>query len=297
MLAPQPFPGNGMPMAHAPAPPPAPQLPDRFRIEDREVSVLDASGEAAPPRLVTLLFDSATGETSVLVRDGDGFAWRRLPILPSPGQHPGGPMLPGGPPSGPGPGWRPPTWPDTAPPRTLPQPPPAAPPLGPPTPFRPEAEGSPSATAPPPGANPLVDVTGFGGQVSEAERMRERRRVGEEAFLALATGGSVILDCRSREAFDRLHVRGAVNLPFPDITAESLARVVDSPDTRILIYCNNNFANAPEAFPAKVAAAALNHHTFATLLAYGYRDIFELGPLVDVTTTRLPLEGTDAPGG
>jgi hypothetical protein len=144
-------------------------------------------------------------------------------------------------------------------------------------------------------ANPLVDTAGFRDSVAEADRLRAERRVGEAAFLGLATRESVILDCRSRESFARLHVRGAVNLPFPDITANELARLIPSPDTRVLIYCNNNFAAAPTAFPEKVARAALNHHSFATLVAYGYRNVFELAPLVDVASTEIPLEGEDAP--
>jgi hypothetical protein len=153
----------------------------------------------------------------------------------------------------------------------------------------------PGATPRAPIANPLVDTAGFRDSVAEADRLRAERRVGEAAFLALATPESVILDCRSREAFARLHVRGAVNLPFPDITANELDRLIPSPDTRVLIYCNNNFAAAPTAFPEKVARAALNHHAFATLVAYGYRNVFELAPLVDVASTEIPLEGDDAP--
>lgn len=280
------------------APPPASQVPDRFRIEDRAVNVANESGEPSPPHTLTLLFDSVTGETSHLVRDGDGYAWRRIAIQPHP-HHPPHGGVPGTlfppPPTGAPPGVAPTPF---APPGSAPIPY-GVPPSGPSAAVPPPLPGPPGSAANGPmiaPVNPQVDVGGFAARVVEAEGLRERRRVGEEAFLALAEPGSVILDCRSREAFERLHVRGAVNLPFAEITADTLARVVPSSDTRILIYCNNNFANAPEAFPAKVAAAALNHHTFATLLAYGYREIFELGPLVDVARTGLPLEGSDAPG-
>ena len=46
------------------------------------------------------------------------------------------------------------------------------------------------------------------------------------------------------------------------------------------------------AFPTKVPAASLNIHTFNTLYNYGYRNVYELGPLVDVKKTKLPLEGS-----
>ncbi len=288
------------PSPHAPQPPAGPagpaHHPHRYALVDREISVLDDAGDWTTIGPLTLLLDSATGDVSYLVRDGQGLSWRTIPRPPSaPHHHPAG-HAPGswspGPPAFPSPVNVP--FPSTAPPTPAPSP------LTPPVPPPPAPAPSPSNranadTASPPGvANPLVDRSGFRESVSEAERLRADRRVGEAAFLALATPESVILDCRSREKFDRLHVRGAVNLPFPDITADELARLIPSPDTRVLIYCNNNFADAPAAFPEKVARAALNHHTFATLVAYGYRDVFELGPLVDPATTPIPLAGNDA---
>ena len=283
---------------HAPQPMmppgPGPQKPGRYTLFDRELSVLDAEGDSTSLGSVTLLFDSATGEVSYLTREGNALAWRVIPRPPH--HHQPGPTVspwtqphfapPGSAPSLPG-----------HPPTPVPSSLPAA--LLPPLPMPPAAldpfTQDPGVGPPAPIANPLVDTAGFRDSVAEADRLRAERRVGEAAFLALATPESVILDCRSRESFARLHVRGAVNLPFPDITAEELARLIPSPDTRVLIYCNNNFAAAPTAFPEKVARAALNHHAFATLVAYGYRNVFELAPLVDVASTEIPLEGDDAP--
>jgi hypothetical protein len=103
-----------------------------------------------------------------------------------------------------------------------------------------------------------------------------------------ADGGSVLIgEC--------LHPTSSDALDMVSATTNELARLIQSPDTRVLIYCNNNFAAAPTAFPEKVARAALNHHAFATLVAYGYRNVFELAPLVDVASTEIPLEGDDAP--
>ena len=285
--------------AHQPhvAPGPGPQQPERFRIVER-IPFPHASGQAALDREVTLLLDTATGDTSFLISQEDGLAWRPIPRPPVGPHHPqpGPPVAPWSAPTAPAttfppyPSVAPTPFPGGAP--VVPPPPPSLPSPVPPTSSDPFGPG---ATAPASPANPLVDTSGFRDGVTEAERLRAERRVGEAAFLALASEGSVILDCRSREKFDRLHVRGAVNLPFPDITADELARLIPSPDTRVLLYCNNNFADAPAAFPAKVATAALNHHSFATLVAYGYRNVFELAPLVDMATTEIPLAGTDAP--
>jgi len=285
---------------HAPQPMmppgPGPQQPGRYTLVDRELSVLDIGAGPTSLGTLTLLLDSATGEVSYLTREGNALAWR---VIPRPPHHhqPGPPVTPWTQPHLTPPGSAP-YLPDGRPPSLLPPSLPAAPPpsLPMPTPASPSpfTEG-PGAGPPAPIANPLVDTAGFRDSVAEADRLRAERRVGEAAFLALATPESVILDCRSRESFARLHVRGAVNLPFPDITAGELARLIPSPDTRVLIYCNNNFAAAPAAFPEKVARAALNHHSFATLVAYGYRNVFELAPLVEVASTEIPLEGDDAP--
>ena len=98
----------------------------------------------------------------------------------------------------------------------------------------------------------------------------------------------------SRQKYDLLHVRGARHLNFSDITAAELAKVIPTKDTRVLIYCNNNFENEEQAFAVKTAGAALNVHTFNVLHAYGYTNVHELKPLLDVRTTRMPFAGTAA---
>jgi hypothetical protein len=108
--------------------------------------------------------------------------------------------------------------------------------------------------------------------------------------------GVVVLDARSAEKYAELHVRGAVNLSFPDITIESLARVLPDKSTRVLIYCNNNFTNAESAFPRKLESASLNLSTYIALYTYGYRNVYELGPLIDARRSKLPLEGARGRG-
>ena len=83
----------------------------------------------------------------------------------------------------------------------------------------------------------------------------------------------------------------AINLSFPDITVDSLPQTIPSRNTRVLIYCNNNFTGARSAFPSKIARASLNLSTFIALYSYGYRNIYELGPLIDVKNTKLEFDG------
>jgi 3-mercaptopyruvate sulfurtransferase SseA len=122
----------------------------------------------------------------------------------------------------------------------------------------------------------------------EAAQHRQARRVSEEEFMRMSREpGTVVLDARSRDKYDELHVKGAINLPFPDIAIESLKATIPDKNTRILIYCNNNFANAEGAFPAKIARASLNLSTYIALYSYGYRNVYELGPLVELRQSKL----------
>jgi hypothetical protein len=141
--------------------------------------------------------------------------------------------------------------------------------------------------------NQLIDYPAFENNVGKVGALREQRRITEDAFIRMAADPrTVVLDARSSEKFALLHVKGAKNLSFPDMTAEDLARIIPSRSTRILIYCNNNFLNEPKAFPSKNLSAALNIHTFNVLYAYGYTNVYELGPLVDIHQSRLPFEGS-----
>ncbi len=142
--------------------------------------------------------------------------------------------------------------------------------------------------------NPSIDMKQFLTVAGEAASHRETRRLTENEFIRMSKeAGVVILDARSERRFKELHIRGAVNLSFPDITVESLAAMFPDKNARILIYCNNNFVNAEDAFPRKMASASLNLSTYVSLYTYGYRNVYELGPLMDVKTTKLPLVSSE----
>jgi phage shock protein E len=139
-------------------------------------------------------------------------------------------------------------------------------------------------------ANPAIDMPGYLQVSREAAEHRETRRVSEEEFIRMSREpGTVVLDARSRERFDQLHVKDALNLSFPDIAIESLAAAIPDKGTRILIYCNNNFANAEGPFPTKIPRASLNLSTYIALYSYGYRNVYELGPWIDINASKLPF--------
>ena len=146
--------------------------------------------------------------------------------------------------------------------------------------------------------NPAIDMQGFLRASAEAARHREGRRISEEEFIRMSRqAGTLVLDARSRAKYEELHIRGAVNLSFSDIAIESLARVIPDRNTRILIYCNNNFLDAEGPFPAKLPSASLNLSTFIALYTYGYRNVYELGPLIDMDETKLDFESSGGPEG
>jgi hypothetical protein len=141
-------------------------------------------------------------------------------------------------------------------------------------------------------SNTNIDMPGFLEISRKAAAHREQRRLSEAEFIRMSKEpGTVVLDARSREMFELLHVNGAVNLSFPDITIESLARVIPDKGQRILIYCNNNFQNEPRAFARKIAPASLNLSTYVSLYSYGYTNVYELGPYVDIKQSKIEFAG------
>jgi hypothetical protein len=118
--------------------------------------------------------------------------------------------------------------------------------------------------------------------------------------------------------FDRMHIKGAIHINFSDFTQDYLAEMIPDTNTRILIYCNNNFAQEPifnMSFASKAYVPpvdysnqlgvnisniqpytlALNIPTYINLYGYHYRNVYELNELVYSTNPLLELEGTDVP--
>ncbi len=159
-----------------------------------------------------------------------------------------------------------------------------------------------------------VSYEDFAQLVQEVGPHRASRLVDLDTFLAMSREpGTIILDARSTFRFDRIHLQGATHLAFTDFTQESLAKVIPSPDTQILIYCNNNFEGNQTDFASKIATPrsmnaraatsqlapqekplmmALNIPTYITLYGYGYRNVYELNELIQVSDPRITFEGS-----
>lgn len=139
-----------------------------------------------------------------------------------------------------------------------------------------------AAPAVQPGTNGQIDYNGFRNLTQEVETYRAGRLVTLAQFQAMAREpGTIILDARSAEAYRQGHIQDAINLAFSDFTAQSLKVALGSPSTRVLIYCNNNFENNAPPVILKSVRLALNIQTFINLYGYGYRNVYELGDVVN----------------
>lgn len=162
-----------------------------------------------------------------------------------------------------------------------------------------------------------VSFQDFKQLVTEVEAHRATRLVDLKTFLKMSQEPDVlILDTRSTFRFERIHLKGAKHLSFTDFTQESLRQLIPSFETRILIYCNNNFDGNPTDFATKIALPrpspsrtagtqfraqekprmmALNIPTYLNLYGYGYHNVYELDELVNVSDPRVTFEGTMVP--
>jgi len=141
-------------------------------------------------------------------------------------------------------------------------------------------------------ANPQIDYAGFAALTRDVRGLRSKRLLPLARFQQMATAkDALLLDARSKDAFARGHIAGAVNLPLTDFTAESLAAVIGANRGRpILIYCNNNFSNHRSPVPLKSAPLALNIQTFINLVGYGYGNVWELRDVVDFDDPKVGWE-------
>jgi phage shock protein E len=136
--------------------------------------------------------------------------------------------------------------------------------------------------------NPQIDYPAFAKLTSSVGPYRQSRLLSWQKFEAAARQrDALILDARSADAYAAGHIKGAVNLPFTDFTAQSLAEAIGDKDRPILIYCNNNFSNNAPPVVTKRVELALNIQTFINLVGYGYRNVRELNEVVDFKDPRI----------
>lgn len=178
----------------------------------------------------------------------------------------------------------------------------------------------------------LSSYADFKNLVDEVEACRKERLVSLDDFIKMANEENVvILDTRSTFRYNRKHLKGAIHLDFTDFTQQALWDLIPDSNTKILIYCNNNFDGDPIDFATKMSMPkidllngkvlddsepsdstnlenrietqilgnrkpimlALNIPTYINLYGYGYRNVYELGELVNVNDKKIEFEGTE----
>lgn len=91
----------------------------------------------------------------------------------------------------------------------------------------------------------FVNFDAYEKLVTEVKEHRSSRLITAEEFVKASKEENVIiLDTRSDSMYAAVHVKGAIHLNFSDFTQDNLAKLIPSPDYKILIYCNNNFETA-----------------------------------------------------
>ncbi len=168
-----------------------------------------------------------------------------------------------------------------------------------------------------------VSFDAYKNLVSYVEAHRAKHLIDLETFLKMSVEPNVlILDTRSEFRYKRIHLQGAKHLNFSDFTQDNLAKLIPNRNTKILIYCNNNFRGNEVDFASKIAPPlrsfplptssttdsspveaqlkvqekpmmmALNVPTYINLFGYGYHNVYELHELVDVNDPRITFEGS-----
>ncbi|PCJ67675.1 MAG: sulfurtransferase [Bacteroidetes bacterium] len=137
-----------------------------------------------------------------------------------------------------------------------------------------------------------VDYEGFLELVKKVKEIRRGKLVELDTFLAMAKDHkTVILDTRSEAKYKSKHIKGAVHLNFSDFSSTSLKNLIPDSDTRVLIYCNNNFFGDEVNFVLKSRPLALNIPTYINLVGYGYKNVYELSDLHSIDDSQLIFEG------
>jgi hypothetical protein len=73
--------------------------------------------------------------------------------------------------------------------------------------------------------NPKIDYQGFRALAKKLDAVRQQHRLSEADFIRhAAEPGAIVLDARSRDKYEQIHVKGTVHLAFTDFTQEALAK-------------------------------------------------------------------------
>lgn len=95
----------------------------------------------------------------------------------------------------------------------------------------------------------------------------------------LKEGSVILIDLRSVDDYLQWHIKGAINIPATELTEEYLSGIIPYRDSRVVMYCDNNFRMS-----RKVAITTMAYPVFKQL---GYKNVYVLQSVVG---GKLPMQ-------
>lgn len=135
--------------------------------------------------------------------------------------------------------------------------------------------------------SPLINFDQYETLVAIVKEHRKTHLLSLDEFNEVGqTSGVFILDTRSKEMYDRKHVKGAIHLNFSDFTQENLDRLFPDRNATILIYCNNNFVEGITFDSVTLSTLLLQDLNFASKVSYPIIPI-ESQPIEEIDRSEL----------
>jgi hypothetical protein len=97
----------------------------------------------------------------------------------------------------------------------------------------------------------------------------ENSRLGLDGYKKLlAEGKVVVIDVRNKEAFEREHIKGSINLPLTDMTEKTLPPIAPDKKTPVVLVCDYSL------YPTRMMP--LSMEAYPVLKVNGYEKIYQL---------------------
>ena len=102
--------------------------------------------------------------------------------------------------------------------------------------------------------------------------------------------GTIILDIRSPESYESMHIKGSINLPFESFSSEKLSEIIPDKATKVLLFSDHNIPEKSGTLFSNYSETRLKVPAFVQLDFYGYPNVWELATMVDSLNTYIEFE-------
>lgn len=123
------------------------------------------------------------------------------------------------------------------------------------------------------------------------EALPPAKELNMQEFIALKEkGGVVVLDVRSKESFERRHLKGSINAPLTDLTEKNLPSLLPDKEAQVVLACDYSF------MPVRMVAMTIQ--AYPVLHTNGYKNVHRLnlwrnkpgGQMIDAAEQEKLLE-------